>query len=213
MTIDFISSRCATVAVLCLERLADAARRLRGDRCGAAAVEFAMMTPFLLGLLVPIADLGTYVYDSMQLQLAAQAGAEYASRHDWDPNGILGAMQNAAPRLNLSTSDATVPHGTDLLPGVCSPAATSAQATQCTNSGGSFVAGNVQTCGCVDPTTGAMTTVTCSNPRPTCAATTLSSGVYYTIGAQMKYKTISGLQYPFIANNTLMTAWSTVRVQ
>lgn len=208
MTIDFISSRCGAVAALCLERLADAARRLRGDRRGAAAVEFAMMSPFLLGLLVPIADLGTYVYDTMQLQLAAQAGAEYAARHDWDPNGILAAMQNAAPSLNLSASDMSVPNSTDLLPGTCYPSASS-----CTLANTAFVAGNVQVCGCVDPTTGALTKVGCTNPRPTCASTTLTSGIYYTIGAQMQYKTISGLKYPVIANNTLMTAWATVRVQ
>lgn len=208
MTTFFTTRRCGTLAALCCERLGDAARRLRGDRRGAAAVEFAMIAPFLLGLLLPIADLGTYVYDSMQLQLAAQAGAEYAARHDWDPNGILSAMQNAAPRLNLSTNDQSVPNTTDLLPGTCYPSSAS-----CSSSNAAFVAGNVQACGCVDPTTGAMTNVTCTNPRSTCAGSGLTSGVYYTIGAQMRFKTITGLQYPFIANSSLMSAWGTVRVQ
>jgi Flp pilus assembly protein TadG len=208
MTTDFTTSRCGTLAALCRGRLVEAARRLRADRRGAAAVEFALVSPFLLGLLVPIADLGAYVYDSMQLQLAAQAGAEYAARHDWDPNGILSAMQNAAPRLNLSTNDSSVPNTTDLLPGKCYPSGAS-----CTSGNAAFTASNVQACGCVDPTSGAMTTVTCSNPRPTCTGSGLTSGVYYTIGAQMRYKTITGLQYPFIANNTLMSAWATVRVQ
>ena len=208
MTTDLTKSRCGTMAALCLERLVDAVRRLRGDRRGAAAVEFALMTPFLLGLLVPIADLGAYVYGSMQLQLAAQAGAEYAARHDWDPNGILGAMQNAAPRLNLSTNDQSVPNTTDLLPGTCYPSGST-----CSSSNAAFVAGNVQACGCVDPTSGAMTAVTCTNPRSTCAGSGLTSGVYYTIGAQVRYQTITGLQYPFLANNSLMSAWATVRVQ
>jgi len=208
MTTFFTTRRCGTLAAHCFERLVYAVRRLRGDRRGAAAVEFAMMAPFLLGLMVPIADLGTYVYDSMQLQLAAQAGAEYAARHDWDPNGILAAMQNAAPRLNLSTSDSSVPNATDLLPGTCYPSGAT-----CTSSNSTFSAGNVQACGCVDPTSGAMTTVTCTNPRSTCAGSGLTSGVYYTIGAQMRYKTITGLQYPFVANSSLMNAWATVRVQ
>jgi Flp pilus assembly protein TadG len=208
MTTDLTTSRCRSMAVLCLGRLVDAARRLRGDRRGAAAVEFALMTPFLLGLLVPIADVGAYVYSSMQLQLAAQAGAEYAARHDWDPNGILSAMQNAAPRLNLSTNDTSVPNATDLLPGTCYPSGAS-----CSTANAAFTAGNVQACGCVDPTSGAMNTVACTNPRSTCAGTGLTSGVYYTIGAQMRYHTVTGLQYPFIANNLLMSAWGTVRVQ
>jgi Flp pilus assembly protein TadG len=192
---NYMTSSCGKVTAICVGALARVAGRLRHDRRGAAAVEFALMTPFLLGLLVPIADLGAYVYNSMELQLAAQAGAEYAARHDWDPNGILSAMQNAAPNLKLSTSDTGVPNNTDLLP---SP----------------FDAGHVQACGCVDPTTGNMTTVACSNPRPTCTGgSQLQSGVYYTVGAQLRYQTVSGLQYPFIANNTLMTAIATVRVQ
>jgi Flp pilus assembly protein TadG len=208
MTTFFTACRCRTLAALCRERLVDAARRLRGDRRGAAAVEFAMITPFLLGLLVPMADIGAYVYNSMQLQLAAQAGAEYAARHDWDPNGILSAMQNAAPRLNLSTTDLSVPNTTDLLPGTCYPSA-----ANCSTTNVAFTAGNVQACGCVDPTSGAMTNVTCTNPRSTCAGSGLTSGVYYTLGAQMRFHTVTGLQYPFIANNSLMSAWATVRVQ
>ncbi len=153
------------------------------------------MATFLLGLLVPIADLGAYIYDKMQLNLAAQAGAEYAARHDWDPNGIMSAMQTASPNLNLSTTDLTVPNNNDLLPYP-------------------FDASHVQSCGCVDSSTGAMTNVTCSNPRPMCTGgTQLQSGVYYTIGVQRRYHTISGLQYPFLSDNSLMTALATVRVQ
>lgn len=195
MTTDFVTSIGDKVAAACLDGLARIARRLRRDRRGAAAVEFALMATFLLGLLVPIADLGAYIYNSMQLQLAAQAGAEYAARHDWDPNGILSAMKGAAPNLNLSTLDSTVPNNTNLLPYP-------------------FDASHVQVCGCVDSTTGAMTAVTCSNPRPMCTGgMQLQSGVYYTVGVQKRYHPISGLQYPFISDNTLMTQLATVRVQ
>lgn len=187
--------------------LARVLRRLRRERRGNAAVEFAMISPVLLGLLVPIADLGAYVYDAMQLQLAAQAGAEYAARHDWNPAGIMSAMQNASSSLHLSAADATVPQNTDLLPGSCYPSATT-----CSLASAAFTAPNVQACGCVDPTSGAMTTVTCTNPRQVCTSG-LTSGVYYTIGAQVRYHPISGLQYPFVSNNSLMTAWATVRVQ
>lgn len=195
MVTKLATTSCGSTMAIRLGGLARAVRRLRNNRRGNAAVEFALMAPFLLGLFVPLADLGAYIYKSMELQLAAQAGAEYAARHDWDPNGILAAMQNAAPSLALSTNDHTVPNNSDLLPYP-------------------FDASHVQACGCVDSTTGNMTTVTCTNPRPMCTGgTALQSGVYYTVGAQMHYKTISGLQYPFLSDNQLMTTQATVRVQ
>jgi hypothetical protein len=173
-------------------RLAGALRRWRRARRGTAAVEFAVSAPFLLALFVPLADFGAYVYDNMQLQLAAQAGAEYAARHEWNPTGIQNAIITAAPSLNLSLVDSNVPNSDDVLPFPFDPA-------------------HVQFCGCASGTT--VTQNACSNPRPTCAATGLQSGVYYTVGAQTMYHTISGFTYPFLANNTLITAAATVRVQ
>jgi len=172
-------------------RLARAARRWREARSGAAAVEFAAIAPFLLALFVPLADFGAYVYSNMELQLAAQAGAEYAARHQWNPTGIQNAIITAAPGLKLSLVDGNVPNNNDVLPSPFDPA-------------------HVQFCGCASGSS--VTQVTCSNPRPTCD-TGLQSGVYYTVGAQTVYHTISGFAYPFLANNTLITASSTVRVQ
>ncbi len=134
-------------------------RRLRDARSGAAAVEFALVAPFLLGLMVPLADLGAYIYDYMEIQLAAQAGGEYAARHGWDPTGIQNAILAAAPNL---ISQITQP---------------------------------------------------CPNPRPICTGTGVQSGVYYTIGAQTFYHTISGFKYPFLANGQVIQGWSIVRVQ
>ncbi len=173
-------------------RLADALRRWREARSGAAAVEFAAVAPFVLALFVPLADLGAYIYDNMELQLAAQAGAEYAARHQWDPTGIQNAIIAAAPGLNLSLVDQSVPNANDVLPSPFDPQ-------------------HVQFCGCASGTT--VTQVQCTNPRPMCDATGLQSGVYYTVGAQYTYHTISGFAYPFLPNNTLITANSTVRVQ
>jgi Flp pilus assembly protein TadG len=174
-----------------LARLAGALRRWRAARGGAAAVEFAAIAPFVLALFVPLADFGAYVYDNMQLQLAAQAGAEYAARHEWSPTGIENAILTAAPSLNLSMTDANVPNSNDVLPSPFDPA-------------------HVQFCGCASGTS--ITQVACSNPRPTCA-NGLQSGVYYSVGAQTVYHTISGFSYPFLANSQLLTATSTVRVQ
>jgi Flp pilus assembly protein TadG len=181
-------------------RLARALRRLGTTRSGAAAVEFALMAPFLLGLMVPLADVGAYIYDYMQIQLAAEAGAEYAARHGWDPTGIQNAVLNAAPSLNLQLVDNNfTTNKSDVLPYPFTPT-------------------NVQFCGCASGTTITQTPAppaVCPNPRPTCPGTNppVIAGVYYTVGAQTFYHTISGFQYPFIPNNQVIQAWAIVRVQ
>jgi Flp pilus assembly protein TadG len=84
------------------------ARRVAAASGGNAAVEFGLIAPVLLGLLVPIADYGLYIYDSMQLHLAAQAGMEYAAHNGYDPTGITNATINAATPLNLTANNVTV---------------------------------------------------------------------------------------------------------
>lgn len=187
-----------TQAEACLGRVARALRRLRHARRGAAAVEFALMAPFLLGLMVPIADLGAYIYNYMQIQLAAEAGAEYAARHAWDPTGIKNAITSAAPGLGLVQQDDPnfTNHEGDVLPV-------------------SFTAANVQFCGCASGTTITQTPAppaTCPNPRPTCP-NGVTAGVYYNLGARMVYHTISGFRYPFIPDGQVIQAWAIVRVQ
>jgi Flp pilus assembly protein TadG len=86
-------------------RLLRTARRGVASERGNAAVEFAILAPVLIGLLVPIADFGLYIYDQMQLNLAAQAGMEYAARNGWVPAGIQQAAINASPSLNLTAQD------------------------------------------------------------------------------------------------------------
>lgn len=179
--------------------LAWLARRMRlwrNARRGGAAIEFALVSPFLLGLLVPLADLGAYVYYNMELQLAAQAGAEYAARHGWDPTGIQNAIITAAPNLNLHLVDNnfTAPHNSDVTPSPFTPA-------------------NVQFCACANGTALSQVTTPCPNPRPTCTGTGVQAGVYYTVGAQTIFHTISGFQYPFVPDGQVIQASATVRVQ
>lgn len=83
-------------------------RRIAAAKGGNAAVEFGLIAPVLLGLLVPVADYGVYIYDDMQLHLAAQAGMEYAAHFGYDPTGITNATINAATPLNLTANDVTV---------------------------------------------------------------------------------------------------------
>jgi hypothetical protein len=63
-------------------------------RSGTSAVEFAVSAPLLLGLLTPMADLGLAYSQQIQVQQAAQAGAQYASLHPWNSNSST-AIANA----------------------------------------------------------------------------------------------------------------------
>jgi TadE-like protein len=162
------------------------AARLVAARHGTAALEFAMIWPFLVGMLVPLADLGEYAYEKMQLQAAAQAGAEYASQQGFIP----AAVENAI------TSASSLPAAANLtvLP---SP----------------FDVAHAEFCGCASGTGFSQTWPPgqCPNPRPTCANGAIA-GVYITVGASAQYTPISGLKYPFLSSQVI-TASSIVRVQ
>ena len=96
-------------------------------------------------------------------------------------------------QLQLVDNNFAAPNNTDVLPTPFTPA-------------------NVQFCGCASGTAITNIVQPCPNPRPTCP-NGFQAGVYYTIGAQSLYHTISGFQYPFIPNGRVITAWSIVRVQ
>lgn len=112
-------------------------RGLASER-GNAAVEFGIIAPVLLGLLVPVADFGVYIYDQMQLNLAAQAGMEYAARNGWVPAAIQQAAINASPTLNLTVQNVAVsefcgcPSGSTIVQQNCSDP-NSGQQANCNN--------------------------------------------------------------------------------
>ncbi len=70
-------------------------------RCtrGAAVIEFALLAPVLLLMVVAAIDFGTFIHQKMQLQSAARAGAQFAIQSDAtvsDTAGILNAAQLAS---------------------------------------------------------------------------------------------------------------------
>jgi len=69
--------------------------RAAGDTRGAAAIEFGFVVPILALMVVATADIGFGVYRKMQVEDAAQAGAEWAIRNGFDSNGITNAVTNA----------------------------------------------------------------------------------------------------------------------
>jgi Flp pilus assembly protein TadG len=79
--------------------------RLLGARDGNAAVEFSLAAPVLTIMLVPMVDIGMGVYQQMQVQDAAQAGAQYAMAHGWNSSSIQSAVTSATA-LSVSATPA-----------------------------------------------------------------------------------------------------------
>lgn len=84
--------------------LRDVMRAMRDDRCGIAAIEFAIMVPTLVMMTICTVDLGMGIYSNMQVQNAAQAGAQYAMVHGFDANSISSAVSNATGQSGISAS-------------------------------------------------------------------------------------------------------------
>jgi Flp pilus assembly protein TadG len=71
-------------------------RKLR-DQIGAnAAIEMALLAPLLMFMIVGMADYAAATYRRMQVQHAAQAGADFAMRNTFDIVQIGNAVANAA---------------------------------------------------------------------------------------------------------------------
>jgi len=71
-------------------------RAARGRaRSGNAAVEFALIAPVAMLMLVGVTDYGMAVYDRMQLSSAVRAGIQYAMHHSADPATIEQVVMSA----------------------------------------------------------------------------------------------------------------------
>jgi Flp pilus assembly protein TadG len=106
---------------------------------GVAAVEFAIAAPLLLILLAGLIEVGYRVFESMQVQNAAEAGALYVAIHGWDSAGISAAVVNATGISGVTATPAPTQF--------CGcPAAGAIAATNCasTCSGGAAAGGYVQ---------------------------------------------------------------------
>jgi Flp pilus assembly pilin Flp len=71
-------------------------RRLLVDRRdGGAAIEFALVMPIAVAMLVLMFDLGTGGYVKARVESAAQAGTTYVEAHGWNQRGIVLAVREA----------------------------------------------------------------------------------------------------------------------
>jgi Flp pilus assembly protein TadG len=66
---------------------------LAGRRGGVSALEFAMVAPVLLLLVLGGMDVGRAILDNQHLQDAAASGAAYAVQNPKDNAGIISAVQ------------------------------------------------------------------------------------------------------------------------
>jgi Flp pilus assembly protein TadG len=75
---------------------------------GLAAIEFAIIAPVLVLALICTADLGLGIYHKMQVENAAQAGAEYAVVHGFTASAITAAVTQATSFSGISASPAPI---------------------------------------------------------------------------------------------------------
>lgn len=80
--------------------------RLWRQRQANAAIEMALIAPALVLLLVGLADYGTAIYRRMQVQNAAQAGADFAMRNGFNNGAITAAVTAASPFPGLTATPA-----------------------------------------------------------------------------------------------------------
>jgi Flp pilus assembly protein TadG len=71
---------------------------------GAISIEFAIIAPTLVLMLICTLDLGMGIYRKMQVQNAAQAGAAYAVLHGFTASSIENAVTSATSFAGVSAS-------------------------------------------------------------------------------------------------------------
>jgi len=84
-------------------------RACLSDHRGVAAMEFALLAPVLTTLVIGLVDFGNLAYASMEVQVAAHAGADYALHSGWNSTAIASAVTGATGMtINASPAPAQV---------------------------------------------------------------------------------------------------------
>lgn len=69
---------------------------------GLAAVEFALIAPFLIALLIGMMDFGMYINQRMQMENIARAAAEYVVKGGEEANVMTDVIAEAVPATELA---------------------------------------------------------------------------------------------------------------
>jgi len=118
-----------------MQRSAGCVARLVRASDGSPAVEFALAAPVLLGLLVPVVDLGMAFSQQIKVQQSAQAGAQYATTHPWTSSSATAIANAVTAASTLSSLRATpapsqscgCPTGTAIASATCGPTCSAGQ--------------------------------------------------------------------------------------
>jgi Flp pilus assembly protein TadG len=78
--------------------------RAAGDTSGAAAIEFGIVVPLLALMVTAVIDLGFGIYYKMQVEDAAQVGAQWAMKNGFDATMISNAVTSATNASAISAS-------------------------------------------------------------------------------------------------------------
>lgn len=89
-----------------MRALVRSAGKLTGSTDGAAAIEFALLVPMLIVLVICTADLGFGIYRYMQVENAAQAGATYAAARGFSQAQVSAAVLSATTYSGIQASPA-----------------------------------------------------------------------------------------------------------
>jgi Flp pilus assembly protein TadG len=176
------------------------------DRSGVAAVEFALISPTIILVLVGLIDLGGMLYTRFQLDASLSAGANYAMVNATSVNSTSGAglastlagLVSSGQSNNWASSSVTVNNGPTAgsTGGTVSTGGTASDADSCycpTGTASSVTWGAAETCGS-----------TCSGGG--------YAGKFVQLSASHSYTPIfSG--YGIVAPNGTITTYSLVQVQ
>jgi len=80
--------------------------RSAGNTSGAAAIEFGIVVPLLALMVTGVIDLGFGIYYKMQVEDAAQVGAQWAMKNGFDATMITNAVTSATNASAISASPA-----------------------------------------------------------------------------------------------------------
>jgi Flp pilus assembly protein TadG len=86
-------------------------QRLARDTNGASAVEFALIAPALCVLVAGAIDTGLLLVRTMEVNAAAQAGADFALNRGWDAAGIQNAVTSATGSSVITAPAPTLTSG------------------------------------------------------------------------------------------------------
>jgi Flp pilus assembly protein TadG len=82
-------------------------KSMLGDRCGAAVIEFALVSTVMIAILLPLIDVGMGFWYKDQVITAAEAGAHYAFVYGWDGSTSSLITTRVTAATGLSSISAT----------------------------------------------------------------------------------------------------------